>query len=100
MVTIENLLEAFDRMKMGVTKSEKSLVIDRADKESTAVRELGIAMTSIWNNTKMNMYKVTILPSGDNLGNTILLPKNDETSQSKQEILELIDLCLAGRVAE
>lgn len=61
---------------------------------------MGKAFYSIINNTNNKIFKVTILPSGDDLGYTSVLPGESEVSQSKQDILEIIDMGLAGRVAE
>lgn len=46
------------------------------------------------------LYKATIMPRGHALGMTMQLPELDTVSQSKQELLDKIDVCMGGKVAE
>lgn len=46
------------------------------------------------------LYKATIMPRGHALGMTMQLPELDQVSQSKQELLSTLDVCMGGKVAE
>lgn len=99
-VNLSDLDFAYDRILMGVRKKSNQLIISDADKKSAAVHEAGQAVTAILTKSNMKIYKISILPSGNNLGHTALLPKLEQNSQSKNEILNMIDINLGGRAAE
>ena len=42
----------------------------------------------------MPIHKATILPRGDSLGMTVMLPDGDRVSQSKAELLASLDVCM------
>jgi cell division protease FtsH len=46
------------------------------------------------------LHKVTIIPRGQSLGSTMYLPKEDVLSHRRKEMLDLIAMTLAGRIAE
>ena len=99
-VKLSDLDFAYDRILMGVRKKSNQLIISDSDKKFAAVHETGQALTTILTKSNMKIYKISILPSGDNLGHTALLPKLEQNSQSKNEILNMIDINLGGRAAE
>src|SRR5262249_20684588 len=46
------------------------------------------------------LHKVTIIPRGQSLGSTMSLPKNDVLNRRRKEMLDLIAMTMAGRIAE
>lgn len=46
------------------------------------------------------VHKATIMPRGQALGMVFQLPKGDQMSQSKRQMLAELDVCMGGRVAE
>src|SRR5439155_13540361 len=45
-------------------------------------------------------HKVTIIPRGQALGATMYLPKEDVLSRRRKEMLDMIAVTMAGRIAE
>ena len=46
------------------------------------------------------LHKVTIIPRGQSLGSTMSLPKTDVLSRRRKEMLDMIAMMMAGRIAE
>jgi cell division protease FtsH len=46
------------------------------------------------------LHKVTIIPRGQSLGATMYLPKQDIHSRQRKEMLDMIAVTMAGRIAE
>jgi cell division protease FtsH len=46
------------------------------------------------------LHKVTIIPRGQALGSTMYLPKQDILSRKRKEMLDIIAVTMAGRIAE
>jgi len=46
------------------------------------------------------LHKVTIIPRGQSLGSTMSLPKTDILSRRRKEMLDMISVLMAGRIAE
>lgn len=79
-VSEEELNYALERIKLGVRKNKSSLDTDLNDLQVTATREIGVALYSILKKTNQEIFKVTILPSGDELGFSSFLPQESEIS--------------------
>ena len=97
-VTNEDFEWAKDKVLMG--SERRSAVIPMKEKEMTAYHEGGHALVAMFNKHATPLYKATILPRGQALGITFQLPEIDKHSQSKEELLAKIDVCMAGKVAE
>ena len=65
---------------MGVRKNKDSLDATEENYRVTAVREMAKAFYSIVKKTNNKIFKITILPSGDSMGFTSLLPGESEVS--------------------
>lgn len=89
---------AKDKVLMG--SERRSAIIPIKEKEMTAYHEGGHALVAMFNKNAIPLYKATILPRGQALGITFQLPEIDKHSQSKEELLAIIDVCMAGKVAE
>ncbi len=46
------------------------------------------------------LHKVTIIPRGQALGSTMFLPKDDILNRRRKELLDIIAVTMAGRIAE
>lgn len=94
----EDLDWAKDKIMMGAER--RSAVIQEKDKLMTAYHESGHALIALINPDSQPLYKVTIMPRGETLGLTMVLPEMDVVSVAKKEYLAKIDMCMGGKVAE
>lgn len=93
------LLEAAkDEMIMG--QERKSAIIEAEVRRMTAYHEGGHAIVSLWTPSALPIHKATIMPRGQALGLVSHLPDGDMLSQSKAELLAIMDVNMGGRVAE
>lgn len=91
---------AFDRVIMGVRRKLADFDYKKAEKKDIAIKEIGETIIALLTGRKLDVYKVTLHPSGDLMGYTALTPSEDQTSQSKIDILDALDINLGGRAAE
>ena len=70
------------------------------DKKFTAWHEAGHALVNVLLEHTHPLHKVTIIPRGQALGSTMYLPKDDILSRKRKEMLDLICVTMAGRIAE
>lgn len=97
-IGIEELEQAVDRVIGGLEK--KSRVISETEKKRTACHEAGHALIGhIMPNTD-TVHKVSIVPRGAAGGYTLMLPEEEKYFVTKTELLEHINVLLAGRIAE
>ena len=89
---------AKDRILMGVER--KSLAMTQEDKMNTAIHEVGHALTAVLTEGAEPLHKMTILPRGQALGMTVLLPERDELLSTKKQLMARIDVAMGGRAAE
>ena len=89
---------ARDRILMGV--SRKSMTITDEEKMNTALHEVGHTLAAMLTEGALPIHKVTILPRGQALGVTQMLPEKDQISLNRTEVLAQIDVAMGGRVAE
>lgn len=97
-VTMEDLIWAKDKILMGAER--RSAVIQQKDKVMTAYHEGGHALVAMLTKHTTPLYKATIMPRGHALGVTQMLPEIDKVSETKQEMMAQIDVCMGGKVAE
>jgi ATP-dependent metalloprotease len=98
MVTMADLEDARDTILMGAER--KSLVQTDADKRNTAYHEGGHTIMAIKTKGAYPIHKATILPRGQALGVTHMLPERDEYALSKQQLVAKLDVAMGGYVAE
>ena len=96
-VTMHELEHARDKILMG---AERSMVMTEEDRKNTAYHEGGHALVALYTKHSMPLHKATILPRGQALGVTHFLPEDDMVSQTKAQLLALLDVAMGGRVAE
>jgi len=97
-VMLEDLIWAKDKIMMGAER--RSAVIQEKDKLMTAYHEGGHALVCLLTEGAIPLYKATIMPRGNALGVTHMLPELDKVSQSKKELMAQIDVSMGGKVAE
>ena len=90
--------EAHDRVLMGPAKVSKKYTEN--DKKLVAYHEAGHAVLGIKLDGANDVQKITIIPRGYAGGYTMMLPKEERFTATKQELLERITGLLGGRVAE
>jgi cell division protease FtsH len=98
-VGIADIEEARDKIMLG--KELKSIVLSDQEKLITAFHESGHALVRLLLPEQSDpLHKVTIIPRGRALGVTHSLPEREKYTQTKEEMLATIMVCLGGRAAE
>jgi len=92
------LEEARDKVRWG--RERRSMAMTDEDKKYTAWHEAGHALVNVMLKHTHPLHKVTIIPRGQALGSTMSLPKNDVLSRRRKEMLDMIAVTMAGRIAE
>ncbi len=89
---------AKDKVMMG--SERRSILIPEAEKRVTAYHEAGHALVAVLIPEVDPVHKVTIIPRGQALGVTQLLPEGDRYSMGRRQLLGRIAMMLGGRAAE
>ncbi len=97
-ITMPELEEARDKVRWG--RERRSLAMTDEEKRSTAWHEAGHALVNVLLKHTHPLHKVTIIPRGQSLGSTMSLPKDDVLNRRRKEMLDLIAVAMAGRIAE
>ena len=97
-VNMEELEEARDKVRWG--RERRSLAMTDEDKKFTAWHEAGHALVNVVLQHTHPLHKVTIIPRGQSLGSTMSLPKTDVLNRRRKEMLDMIAVMMAGRIAE
>ena len=94
----EDFEYAKDKVMMG--SERRSILINDEEKKITAYHEAGHALVAEMIEEVDPVHKVTIMPRGQSLGLTQLLPEEDRHSYSRKQLLGQIAMMLGGRAAE
>jgi cell division protease FtsH len=97
-VGMAELEEARDKVRWG--RERRSLAMTDEDKKFTAWHEAGHALVNVLLKHTHPLHKVTIIPRGQALGATMYLPKEDVLNRRRKEMLDMIAVTMAGRIAE
>jgi cell division protease FtsH len=97
-VHMAELEEARDKVRWG--RERRSLAMTDEDKKFTAWHEAGHALVNVVLSHTHPLHKVTIIPRGQSLGSTMSLPKTDILSRRRKEMLDMVAVMMAGRIAE
>ena len=97
-VGMPELEEARDKVRWG--RERRSMAMTEEQKQLTAWHEAGHALVNVSLANTHPLHKVTIIPRGPSLGSTMSLPKEDILNHRKKEMLDLISVMMAGRIAE
>ncbi|KHJ84205.1 ATP-dependent metallopeptidase HflB, partial [Oesophagostomum dentatum] len=98
-VTMQHLDEARDRVLMGPARTGGRIPDEEANR-NTAYHEAGHTLVSLYTKHATPLHKVTIIPRGQSLGHTAMLPEKDEYQMTKGQLLAALDVMMGGRVAE
>lgn len=94
----DDLEEARDKVRWG--RERKSRRITPREKKLTAYHEAGHALVTLHCEFSTPLHKVTIIPRGQALGMTMMMPDEDVYTRSRKELMDEMVVLLAGRVAE
>ena len=97
-VGMTDLEESRDKVKWGRQKS--SMVMDEEDKKITAYHEAGHALASKIVPDSEPLHKVSIVPRGMALGETMQLPEKDRYHLQRKNAVSMIKVLYGGRIAE
>ena len=97
-VTMAHYESAKDKVLMGAER--KSMIMSESDKRQTAYHEAGHALCGLLTEGCDPVHKVTIIPRGQALGVTVMLPKEDRLSLTRDYALGFIVYAMGGRAAE
>jgi cell division protease FtsH len=97
-ISLADLEAARDKVRYG--KERKSMVLRQKEREMVAYHEAGHTMIHLQTSQMPPLYKVSIIPRGQALGVTTLLPDEDQNLQSKAFLLEELLVLMGGRAAE
>jgi cell division protease FtsH len=97
-IGMHELEEARDKVRWG--RERRSMAMTDEDKKHTAWHEAGHALVNVVLEHTHPLHKVTIIPRGQALGSTMFLPKDDILSRKRKEMLDIICVTMAGRIAE
>ncbi|MFN7732506.1 MAG: ATP-dependent zinc metalloprotease FtsH [Pirellula sp.] len=96
-VSMSDFDYARDKVLMGAKREEVMLP---AEKEKTAYHEAGHTLAAWLLPGAQRVHKVTVVPRGQSLGSTQILPSEDRMNMSENEIRDQLVVLLAGRAAE
>ena len=98
-LTQADIQKAF--IKVGIGTEKKSRVISQEEKRITAYHEAGHAILFHVLDQMEPVYTISIIPTGMGAaGYTMPLPSKDEMFNTRGKMLEHIQVCLGGRIAE
>ncbi len=97
-VEMVDLEQAKDKVLMGTER--RSLILNDEEKRVTAFHEAGHALVAKLMPHTDPVHKVTIIPRGRALGLTQQLPEGDRHTYSRDYLLSMLAVLLAGRAAE
>ena len=96
-ITMSDMLDAFDRIVLGTQSPPLS---NEQERLVTAYHEAGHALVAALTPRADPVLKVTIVPRGQALGVTAILPDDDRRNYSKEYLLAQMQVLLGGRAAE
>jgi len=96
-VSMSDFDYARDKVLMGAKREE---VLLPSEKEKTAYHEAGHTLTAWFLPGAQRVHKVTVVPRGQSLGSTQILPNEDRMNMSESELRDQLVVLLAGRAAE
>jgi len=88
---------ALERIVAGL--QQKKVLTDK-ERRILAYHEAGHALMSHLMGEVGHLQKVTIVSRGNALGHTLHLPNEDRYMESKEELIDMLKIALAGRAAE
>ncbi len=90
----------FTAMERIVAGLQTRKVVTDKEKRILAYHEAGHALMAHLMGDLLPVQKVTIISRGDALGYTLNIPSEDRYLHTREELIDLMKVCLAGRAAE
>ena len=97
-ITLAELEESRDKVRFG--KERKSMVLNEEERRVVAFHEAGHAIIYLQKTLLPPLHKVSIVPRGQALGSTTVLPKEDQNIHGRKFLLEQLAVLMGGRAAE
>jgi cell division protease FtsH len=97
-ISLTELEAARDKVRFGLER--KSMILNQKEREMVAYHEAGHALINLQKKLLPPLYQVSIIPRGQALGVTTLLPTEDQNLQSRNFLLEELAVLMGGRAAE
>lgn len=97
-ISLAELEEARDKVRFG--KERKSMVLNDQERRVVAYHEAGHAIIYLQKTLLPPLHKVSIVPRGQSLGSTTVLPKQDQNIHGRKFLLEQLAVLMGGRAAE
>lgn len=97
-VDMEDFEEARDKLTMGLRR--QNLYITEEERRRSAYHEAGHTMVNLRMPNLDPIHKITIVPHGNKLGQTVFRPEQDRHNYTKEYILDLLAQIYGGRAAE
>lgn len=97
-ISLAELEEARDKVRFG--KERKSMVLNDQERKVVAYHEAGHAIIYLQKTLLPPLHKVSIVPRGQSLGSTTVLPKQDQNIHGRKFLLEQLAVLMGGRAAE
>lgn len=88
---------AMDKVRMGTKRED---VLSDEEKEKTAIHEAGHAIAAWFLPEADPVQKVTVVPRGQALGVTMMVPEEDRMSYSEKQLRDMLVVAMGGRAAE
>lgn len=96
-IEFKDLAQAFERIDLGIAHR---LPMSNKEKETIAIHEAGHLVTVYNLQLTQDVFKATILHRGGALGHVLPVPKEEQYTRSRDELLSDIKVSLAGFLAE
>jgi len=97
-ITLVELEASRDKVRFG--KERTSMVLKKKEREMVAYHEAGHTIINLQQPLLPPLYKVSIIPRGNALGVTTLLPDEDQNLHSKEQLMQQLIVLMGGRAAE
>ena len=98
-VVLENVLRARNVMLMGEERRSTMAMLDDQTRTRLAIHECGHTIVAMAGDSDP-VSAVSIIPRGLSLGQTFIAPEKDQVLFDHDELLNRINILVAGRVAE
>jgi cell division protease FtsH len=98
-VVVENVLRARNVMLMGEERRSTMSMLDDQTRARLAIHECGHAIVAMAGDLDP-VSAVSIVPRGFSLGQTFIAPEKDQFLHGQHELLDRLNILVAGRVAE
>ncbi|MDD9911769.1 MAG: AAA family ATPase [Alphaproteobacteria bacterium] len=97
-VTMVDFDQAREKLIMGLCRPQ---VVSEGEKGTASKHEAGHALVALRHHGVVDpIYKATIIPRGGSLGMVVMLPEEDELMVSFKKLQAMLEVMLAGRIAE